>query len=304
VSAGAQLNPSVALLHLNHLPRCLRPPPHHAKQAHPADGKRYPHFLMFHPRDHTRHYVMPRGKFKAGDTMAYWTEVWGTGCAERPGDMQEPYRCPSGAETPNPGLLNGAARSSFVGLDQLNSNSSGPTRLRAFTGSKTMPSTAMDAEKEYKIQFGLAKAGVYPTLMTHTWCVCGGGGLLGRSGGAAGLFYKDFEALAEHAAADDADDADDGYQLNECQQRAQSHPPHHSPARRSLSTHHRKAAPAPEFGVLVRTNFKIGMGALPGYTPFIYDAWRNGMDGYKKCQRSALHFIEGGSAGLLVCSGR
>lgn len=53
-------------------------------------------------------------------TPSHSQEVQSTGC-NATGDAARPYVCPGGGLTPNPGLLAGAERTVFEGMDQVNS---------------------------------------------------------------------------------------------------------------------------------------------------------------------------------------
>jgi hypothetical protein len=168
------VTPAMLAWHFDNLAR--------GRAASPLDNKTYPHFLLYHPRDHIKHWVegavavRPASDGGAGGyglragTKTFWQEVQATGCSPSATAPAGEYRieCPSGPDTPNPGLVAGAPRSSYTGSDQVNSAKVGPSRIRRFVRPAT---SAAPAAGVYRIELGVRRFNMWPTLTAHSWCV-------------------------------------------------------------------------------------------------------------------------------------
>ncbi|GBF96443.1 hypothetical protein Rsub_09242 [Raphidocelis subcapitata] len=94
-----------------------------AKAKHPVDGKTYPLFLMFHPRDHINHTASGHPYVSGKDISTTWIEFHLTNCTEQPGDALERWVCPQRPPARNPGVVKTTPRSVWMGLNQNNGTS-------------------------------------------------------------------------------------------------------------------------------------------------------------------------------------
>jgi hypothetical protein len=81
----------------------------------------YPNFLLFHPRDHIKHWSDADSRkrpLKAG-SKGYWQEIQATGCKQP--QQGQPYECPRGGGQPNPGVVAVTYRTYYLAMDQINS---------------------------------------------------------------------------------------------------------------------------------------------------------------------------------------
>jgi hypothetical protein len=131
-----------------------RPPPRPLPPQTGADGKSYPMFQAFHPRDHafTDSTLKPLAK---GATATY-VEFPLTGCSGT--GAGAPWTCPTGG-SPNPGYLQSTPKSEWECVDQVNTTNTKVISLS--TGS---------------IKFGIQgcsdknpKACTYIITTTHAW---------------------------------------------------------------------------------------------------------------------------------------
>lgn len=126
----------------------------------PLDGKTYPLFLLYHPRDHVRHTHTKMPVAPAIGANASWVEFPLTNCTRKEGGAAFDWDCPSGAGAPNPGYLRDTPQEQWAWKEQVN----GTTKI-----------SAMGPTSVYFTTWGCNWQGCAPIIKTrHAWTQRGG----------------------------------------------------------------------------------------------------------------------------------